>query len=114
MRKFIIYIMTFVSICSLALTGCASNENVIKESAKSQDKAVQSKLIKCMNDFVSENKFSGTVLVAKGDDILLDRGYGMADYDKHIKNTPQTIFQIASNTKQFTATAILMLQEKNF
>ena len=112
MRKFIIYIMTFVCICSLVLTGCTSNGNVIKESTKSQDKAVQSTLIKYMDNYCSQHKFTGTILVAKDDDVLLDRGYGMADYDKHIKNGPQTVFEIGSITKQFTATAILMLQEK--
>lgn len=65
-----------------------------------------------MDDFASQNDFSGTILVAKGDDVLLDRGYGMTDYERHIKNGSQTVFEIGLITKQFTAIAILMLQEK--
>lgn len=54
---------------------------------------------------------TASILVAKGNDILLSKGYGMADEDENIANTPQTRFRIGSNTKQFTAMAILMLQD---
>lgn len=57
-------------------------------------------------------QFSGAVLVARGDDILLSKGYGMANYEFSVPNTPQTVFPVASNTKQFTAAAIMKLQEQ--
>lgn len=66
--------MTFVSICSLVLTGHTSNENVIKESAKSQYKDTQSALIKYMDNYCSQNKFTGTVIVAKDVDALSSVG----------------------------------------
>ncbi len=54
---------------------------------------------------------SGSVLVAHNG-MLFSKGYGLADKDEHIPNTPQTRFRIGSITKQFTAMAILMLQER--
>jgi CubicO group peptidase (beta-lactamase class C family) len=56
--------------------------------------------------------FMGTVLVAKGDRLLINRGYGFADLEWNTPNTPDTKFRIASLTKQFTATCILILQER--
>jgi CubicO group peptidase (beta-lactamase class C family) len=42
----------------------------------------------------------------------LSRGYGLADREKKTPNTTQTRYRIYSITKQFTAMAILMLQER--
>lgn len=58
---------------------------------------------------VEVNNFSGTVLVRKNNTILLKKAYGLADYEWNVKNTIDTKFQLASVTKQFTATAILQL-----
>jgi CubicO group peptidase (beta-lactamase class C family) len=56
--------------------------------------------------------FSGSVLVAREGEILLRRGYGMANAEHEVANTPETKFRIGSVTKQFTAAAILILQEQ--
>jgi CubicO group peptidase (beta-lactamase class C family) len=57
-------------------------------------------------------EFMGSVLVARGDEILYSSGFGMANLEHNVPNTPETIFRLASLTKQFTAAAILQLQEK--
>ncbi len=54
--------------------------------------------------------FSGTVLVSKDGEIVLHKGYGMADRRREIPCRPDTIFDIGSITKQFTAAAILKLE----
>ncbi|TGV04732.1 serine hydrolase domain-containing protein [Flavivirga rizhaonensis] len=59
-----------------------------------------------------KNGLNGAVLIAKGNDILLNEGYGMANKEQQIKNTPQTVFKVGSVTKQFTAAAILKLEEQ--
>ena len=53
-----------------------------------------------------------TILLAKGGQVLLRKGYGMADLEKGIPIRPEDNFIIASNTKQFTCLAILMLRER--
>ena len=54
--------------------------------------------------------FSGSVLVAKGGRVLLHRGYGLADRGRRKPYTADTIFDIASISKQFTAAGILRLE----
>jgi len=56
--------------------------------------------------------FSGTVLIAQNGKILLDKGYGWADQGQRQLNKPSTRFRIGSITTQFTAMAILLLQEQ--
>lgn len=52
------------------------------------------------------------VLVLKGDKIIFDKGYGLADLETKAPIDGNTFFNIASVSKQFTATAILQLAEQ--
>lgn len=58
-----------------------------------------------------KNGFSGAISVVKSGKIIINKGYGIANKTTNTLNTPTTIFDIGSNTKQFTATAILKLAE---
>ncbi len=58
------------------------------------------------------NQFSGAVLIARDGKVLLSKGYGLAHREFDIPNTPQTKFRLGSITKQFTATAALLLEER--
>jgi CubicO group peptidase (beta-lactamase class C family) len=59
-----------------------------------------------------DETFSGSILIAQDGKVLLSRGYGSADRELGISNTPQTRFRLGSVTKQFTAMAILILQSQ--
>jgi CubicO group peptidase (beta-lactamase class C family) len=65
-----------------------------------------------IQSFVVDKKFMGAVLVARGSDILLDRGYGFANLELNVANSPKTKFRLGSITKQFTAASILLLEER--
>ncbi len=54
--------------------------------------------------------FSGSVLIEINNEKIISKGYGFSDKVKQIKNSPNTIFDIGSITKQFTAAAILKLE----
>ena len=56
---------------------------------------------------VSNKKFMGSVLVARGEEISLNKGYGSANLEWNIPNSPATKFRLGSVTKQFTAAAAL-------
>ena len=60
----------------------------------------------------SENGFSGAITVVKNGRVIINKGYGEANKNTKVLNNPNTIFDIGSNTKQFTATAILKLVEQ--
>jgi CubicO group peptidase (beta-lactamase class C family) len=65
-----------------------------------------------LQSLTAQNLFSGAVLVARDGRIVLAQGYGSADTQRGIANTPQTRFRLASVTKQFTAMAIMILQSR--
>jgi CubicO group peptidase (beta-lactamase class C family) len=67
-----------------------------------------------INHYMREHypQFSGTILVAQKDQGLMSQGYGLADREQDVPNTPQTRFAIGSITKSFTAMAIMILQER--
>jgi CubicO group peptidase (beta-lactamase class C family) len=56
--------------------------------------------------------FSGAVLVARGDQVLFRQVYGMADHEADQPLTLDSRFRLASVSKQFTAAAILKLQDQ--
>lgn len=55
--------------------------------------------------------FSGVVLVAQGDEVLLEEAYGLADRSRDVANTVDTRFNIASSGKLFTGVALMQLVE---
>jgi CubicO group peptidase (beta-lactamase class C family) len=57
--------------------------------------------------------FSGTVLIAKNEKIIINKGYGYADLELDVKNQKDTKYRIGSLTKQFTAAAVMQLADQN-
>lgn len=55
--------------------------------------------------------FNGTVLVTKYDKIIYKGAFGYADFYRRDSLSTETAFQLASVSKQFTAMAVMMLQE---
>src|SRR5688572_21735003 len=77
--------------------------------AHAQDVARMEQLVQAR---VDDKSFMGVVLVARGDQVILSKGYGSANLEWNIPNTPSTKFRLGSITKQFTAAAILLLAER--
>ncbi len=59
-----------------------------------------------------KDEFSGTVLLAQGDEVLLTLAAGEADKSFHVKNDLETRFNLGSMNKMFTAVSIAQLAEK--
>lgn len=58
----------------------------------------------------ADSGFSGTILVALGDEVVLEKGYGLADRARGIPATAETRYSSAGITKLFTAAAVLTLE----
>ncbi len=56
-------------------------------------------------------QWSGAVLIAVGDRVVLRKGYGLADRQSRAPFTPETRHQVASVSKMFTAMAALKLRD---
>jgi CubicO group peptidase (beta-lactamase class C family) len=54
---------------------------------------------------------ASVMVISKGEPVLI-RSYGMADLEKGTPIRPETNFRLASISKQFTATAIMLLVER--
>ena len=59
-----------------------------------------------------QSKYAASILVSVDKDVILEKGYGFADSTKQVPTTDETLFNIASITKSFTASAILILEEE--
>ena len=73
---------------------------------------VNSRMDQITQSYVSNKQFMGSVLAAQGNEVLLSKGYGSANLEWEIPNTPSTKFRLGSVTKQFTAASILLLEER--
>jgi len=71
-----------------------------------------SRMEQVIQSFAADKHFMGAVLIARGNDILLDKGYGFANVEWNVPNSPKTKFRLGSVTKQFTAASILLLEER--
>jgi CubicO group peptidase (beta-lactamase class C family) len=56
--------------------------------------------------------FNGSALIADHGQVVIKKGYGLANMEWNIRNAPDTKFRLGSVTKQFTATLILQLVEQ--
>ncbi len=56
--------------------------------------------------------FSGTVLIAQGDQVLLERGYGHMDYERDIRMRDDAVQSLGSIAKQFTGMLIMRLVDQ--
>jgi CubicO group peptidase (beta-lactamase class C family) len=72
----------------------------------------QSRMDSLVQYYLSDGQFMGSVLVARGDQVLFSKSYGSANLEWNVPNTPATKFRLGSITKQFTAAAVLLLEEQ--
>ncbi len=109
-----VFVLAAVTSLAGAAMLCVTSRSAAFSSggASPQTPSTVSRMEEIVQDSASRNVFMGTVLVARGDEILLDKGYGFANLELDVPDTPATKFRLGSVTKQFTAAAIMLLQER--
>src|SRR5882672_8266503 len=82
------------------------------ESAK-RDGQLESRVDALAKDFLGKPGAVGlSIAVARKGEMLLAKGYGLADAEFDVKADAETMFRIGSITKQFTSAAILRCVER--
>lgn len=81
-----------------------------KTLAQSND--LQSRLTDYITPYVETKNFNGTVLIAQNGHILYEKSFGFSNEDYGVANESSTVYHIASVSKPFTATAILLLEQQ--
>jgi len=94
------FLVLFLSSCSQSVTPS------LDQSSK------EARIDELITSYSDSAEFSGAVLVAEGDQIILRRGYGFANREEQIPNTPDTHFHIQSAGKMFTFAAVLMEEKE--
>ena len=91
-------------IVSISLVGQTQNGNLVK--------TIEQRIDAVFADYDDLEKPGATVAVVQNGDIVFRKGYGSANLEYGIPNSPSTIFHVASVSKQFTVFSVLLLAEQ--
>jgi CubicO group peptidase (beta-lactamase class C family) len=95
--------MSHVRPCTLLLVlACSASPGCAAHAA---DKSAA--IDKLVSQYADYGLFSGTVLVAEHDQVIFKNGYGLANREWNIPNTPDVKFRLGSLTKQFTSMLVM-------
>ena len=87
--------------------------NLIVHYPEKVTKNVRHKLDSLLKRIHKRHDFHGAVLIAKNEKIVYQNQIGTADFKKKTLLNKESVFQLASVSKQFTAAAIMLLNERN-
>ncbi|MDF3026033.1 MAG: beta-lactamase family protein [Fluviicola sp.] len=87
---------------------------VVSASLSFGQKATQTKRLDSLfTSLAAQNQFSGSVLIAEKGKVIYKTGRGYSNEETKALNNPQTIFELASCSKQFIGVAIALLHREN-
>ena len=93
-----------------SLISFSGNTQTLEEALKNKNERDTIKKIEAYLSELEKVGFYGSVLVELNNLKVVSNGYGFSDKEKLIKNSANSVFDIGSITKQFTAAAILKLE----
>jgi CubicO group peptidase (beta-lactamase class C family) len=86
---------------------------LIEQHPEKATKEVRHKLDSLLKRINKRHDFHGAILVAKNGKIMYNNQIGYANFKKKVPLNEASMFQLASVSKQFTAAAIMLLNERN-
>jgi CubicO group peptidase (beta-lactamase class C family) len=88
------------------LSGCGKCDRIKSDDPFAKASCLIEQLMK------NKNIFSFQVAVAKDGDIIYEEAFGWANVEKQIRTTPKTMHLVASISKPFTSTSLMILAER--
>ena len=101
--------MLKVTAVGLALATALVAGVTLRTASAREQASLDSRVDEIFKEFTAPGSPGCTVGAYKGGQIVHRGGYGMANLDHDVRLTPGSVFHVASVSKQFTATAILLL-----
>src|SRR5467141_1683729 len=91
-------------LCSLSVVGAGYAANSDEKSAAAVDEV--------FSDLTKPGSPGCALAVYRDGKIIYTKGYGLANIEENVAITPQSVFDIGSTSKQFTAASILLLEKQ--
>jgi len=101
-----------VYVFSLSVFITSNYGQIDSQTSAKNEKGLETQINAYVKPYLDVGGFDGSVLIAKKGKVLLSKGYGMANYELGVPNSPQSKFHIASVSKTFTAAAVMFLEER--
>jgi CubicO group peptidase (beta-lactamase class C family) len=103
--------------CATGLFLCLGVLLGLSAAARPEESPPDAAVVKAIDELVKKNGFTAdgpglAILVYQPGKLLFKKGYGLANLPKQTAVTPQTMFELASVSKTFTATAVLILHDR--
>ncbi|CAM4157787.1 serine hydrolase domain-containing protein [Gillisia limnaea] len=98
---------------SILILSCISCKTETKTKSEILEKSKIDKIDSLANRYLELNRFSGVILVTKGDTIIYNHSFGLADYDNDKPFSNKTTFKIGEISELVTANIIREMAKKN-
>ena len=99
----------FLCIFQLVISPCCPGQSAENNESQSTEERVD----QILEPIVSSDHPGCAIAAFKNGEPVFAKGYGMANLDHDIVNTPQTVFRIASVSKHVTAVCMLLLEDED-
>jgi CubicO group peptidase (beta-lactamase class C family) len=96
-----------------AANGAEDLKRVLSERLSKCGKDRSDRIDSILSFYYAKGQFTGTALIQTEGKVICDKGFGLANREEHLRNTPTTQFRIGSMSKQFTAMLIMQLVNEN-
>lgn len=111
MQKKYYYFYLFNLICFIFILNFSAYSQNNKDKILTKDSLIIERVNNYLEEYLAFENFSGSILISRDSNIIVEKSLGMANYEYLIPNTYKTKYRIASLSKAFTAVLILQQVE---
>lgn len=105
-------LLAAAALAAAAPGGAARAQAPAAVAAPPESTAIAARLDALLRRYHELEKFNGLALVARDGQVLFQNGYGFANFEHAVPNSPATKLWLGSVTKVFTATAVMRLVDQ--